>query len=131
MYSIQHFVDLFNETLESAVGTGGITSVPVLLFKDGKFSLVADPDYDEENAGQKFKLVLNEALNELMTGFPMERMDIQDDDLYASILFKSLGTNVLFDDGSTSGKYVPQAYFEGNPSGDYRLMMTQERGSLV
>lgn len=124
MYSIQHFVDLFNETLEGAVGNAGITSVPYLVFQNGKFSLVADPDYDENNASQSFKLVLNEALNELMTGFPMERMDIQNDDLYASILFKSLGTNVLFDDGSTSGKYEPQAYFEGNPSGDYRLMMT-------
>jgi len=132
MYTIQHFVDMFNTSLRS-IDTQTVQSVPNLVFENGVFSMYGDDLYHEGQTSQLYRLVLNEPLNELLSGFPVERVAEGDPNQYNAILFQSLGTNILIEDPGITNQFNPVPYMEGNPAGgsSYRLKMSQDRGSLA
>jgi len=126
MYTVHHFVEMFNKALEGA----DLSSVPKLTFEDGKFSLFANSDYDAGNPDQKYRLVFNESLSILLQSFAVEKIQSRNVDHFHSVVFKNMGTNVLTSPNSDEF-YAHENYTLGQPTGDYQLMMTQERGSLV
>jgi len=130
MYTIQHFVDMFNTALRS-IDTQTVSSIPYLVFENGVFSLYGDDLYHEGQTSQLYRLVLNEPLNELLSGFPVERVAEGDPNQYNAILFKALGTNILIEDPTKTTHFNPVPYVEGVPASGYRLKMSQDRGSLA
>ena len=73
--------------------------------------------------------MLNEPLGELLSGFPSERIQDTNPDVFSTVLFKSLGTNYLVENDDDG--FTPIAYTEAIPESPYRLKMTQDRGSLA
>jgi len=124
MYTIQHFVDMFNDALDGS----GLTSVPRLTFENGKFSLFAGSDYDSNSPTQAYSLVFNEPLSSLLQGFPVEEIQSKNPDHFHQVVFRTTNTNVH---SGVSGVYTKDDFVSDQPVGDYMLQMTQERGSLV
>jgi len=86
--------------------------------------MYGDELYHEGASTQLYRLVLNESLNELLSGLPVEHIKDSDPNLYNAVLFKALGTNVYIE-GSTANEFNPVPYYEGIPPAgtNYKLKM--------